>query len=104
MLIRVEEYQRADGSSPYRHWFDRLPAQAAAKVATYLLRVAHGNTGAIKWFSGIGELRIDWGPGYRVYLAREGASLVVLFGGGTKASQPKDVARALVLQIGRAHV
>lgn len=78
MLIRVEEYQRADGSSPFRDWFDRLPAQAAAKVATYLLRVEHGNTGAIKWFSGIGEIRIDWGPGYRVYLIRDGESLIVL--------------------------
>jgi putative addiction module killer protein len=97
MLIRVEEYQRDDGSSPFRNWFDRLPAQAAAKVATYLLRVEHGNTGAIKWFSGVGEVRIDWGSGYRVYLVRDGESLVVLLGGGTKASQSKDITRALAL-------
>ena len=56
MLIRVEEYQRADGSSPFRDWFDQLSAQAAAKVATYLLRLEQGNTGAIKWFFGIGEV------------------------------------------------
>lgn len=97
MLIRIEEYQRSDGSSPFRQWFDRLPAQAAAKVATYLLRLEHGNTSAIKWFSGIGEIRIDWGPGYRIYLVRDGESLVVLFGGGTKASQTKDVSQALAL-------
>jgi putative addiction module killer protein len=98
VLIRVDEYQRGDGSSPFRDWFDRLPAQAAAKVATYLLRVEHGNTGAIKWFSGIGEIRVDWGPGYRVYLIRDGELLVVLPGGGTKASQSGDIERALALR------
>lgn len=98
MLIHVEEYQRGDGSSPFRDWFERLPAQAAAKVATYLLRVEYGNTGAIRWFSGIGEVRIDWGPGYRVYLIRDSESLVVLLGGGTKASQSKDINRALSLR------
>lgn len=75
-----------------------MPAQAAAKVAAYLLRVEHGNAGAIKWFSGVGEVRIDWGPGCRVYLIRDGESLVVLLGGGTKASQQKDVDRALALR------
>ena len=98
MLIRIEEYQRYDGASPFRDWFDRLPAQAAAKVATYLLRIEHGNTGPIKWFSGIGEVRIDWGSGYRVYLIRDGESLIVLLGGGTKASQSKDIDRALSLR------
>lgn len=97
MLIRVEEYQRTGGSSPFRNWFDRLSAPAAARVATHLLRIERGNTGAIKWFSGIGEVRINWGPGYRVYLAKDGDSLILLFGGGTKASQPKDIARALEL-------
>jgi putative addiction module killer protein len=47
---------------------------------------------------GIGEVRIDWGPGYRVYLIREGESLIVLLGGGTKASQSKDIVRALSLR------
>lgn len=61
------------------------------------MRLERGNTSAIKWFAGIGELRIDWGPGYRVYLARDGATLVVLFGGGTKATQRRDIDRAKVL-------
>jgi putative addiction module killer protein len=93
-MIRIEEYLREDGSSPYQAWFDRLAAQAAAKVATAVVRVASGNTGSIKWFSGLGEIRIDWGPGYRVYLAKDGDTLIVLFGGGTKASQSKDIERA----------
>jgi putative addiction module killer protein len=93
-MIRIEEYLREDGSSPYQAWFHRLAAQAAAKVATAVVRVASGNTSSIKWFSGLGEIRIDWGPGYRVYLAKDGDTLIVLFGGGTKASQSKDIARA----------
>jgi putative addiction module killer protein len=56
--------------------------------------VASGNTSSIKWFSGLGEIRIDWGPGFRVYLAKDGDALIVLFGGGTKASQSKDIERA----------
>jgi putative addiction module killer protein len=93
-MIRIEEYLREDGTSPYQNWFDRLAAQAAAKVATAVVRVASGNIGAIKWFAGLGEIRIDWGPGYRVYLAKDGETLIVLFGGGTKASQSKDIAHA----------
>jgi putative addiction module killer protein len=94
---RVEEYVRADGSTPYRKWFDGLPADAAAKVAVAKVRLGLGNTSSVKWFSGIGEYRIDWGPGYRVYLAKDGDTLIVLYGGGTKKSQPKDIERALAL-------
>ena len=72
MAIRVEEYLREDGSSPYRRWFEHLDAQAAVKVAAAMFRLEQGNTSAIKYIGVIGELRIDWGPGYRVYLARDG--------------------------------
>ena len=71
--MRVEEYVREDGSNPFRAWFDRLDSQAAAKVATAVMRLATGNTSNVKWFGGIGEYRIDWGPGYRIYLAQDGA-------------------------------
>jgi putative addiction module killer protein len=72
MPFRVEEYIREDGVSPFKKWFDGLDHQAATKVATAVARLGAGNTSSIKWLSGIGELRIDWGPGYRVYLARDG--------------------------------
>ena len=72
MLIKVEEYLREDASSPYKTWFDSLPAQAAAKVTVAKLRMELGNTSNIKWFDGMGEYIIDWGPGYRIYLAKEG--------------------------------
>jgi putative addiction module killer protein len=91
MTIRIQEYTREDGSNPYKSWFDELDSQAAAKVATATLRLEMGNASNIKWFEGIGELRIDWGPGYRIYLAKDGETLVVLFGGGTKRRQKADI-------------
>ena len=84
MKIRVVVIRLPDGSSPYADWFYSLNAQAAAKVTTAKLRMELGNTSNVKWFAGIGEYVIDWGPGYRIYLAKDGESLIVLFGGGTK--------------------
>ena len=95
--MNVREYLREDGSSPFREWFDKLNVQAAAKVAVARLRMEAGNTSNIKWFAGIGEYRINWGPGYRIYLAQDGEELIILFGGGTKKTQPKDIERAKVL-------
>ncbi len=96
-MPRVVEYLRKDESSPYKRWFDSLSIQAATKVSIALVRMELGNTSAIKWFSGIGEYRIDWGPGYRIYLAKERDTLIVLFGGGTKATQPADIHKAQAL-------
>ena len=95
--ILVEEYIREDGTSPYKHWFDSLDRHAAAKVVTAKLRMSIGNTSSIKWFDGIGECKIDWGPGYRVYLVQDGATLIVLLGGGTKTTQRKDIQHARLL-------
>ena len=97
MSIRVEEYIRPDGSSPYADWFNGLDAQPAAKVAIAKLRMELGNTSNVKWFAGIGEYVIDWGPGYRIYLAKDGDALIVLFGGGTKRRQQADIERAKAL-------
>ena len=94
MALKVEEYLREDASNPYKQWFDSLSAQAAAKVTVAKLRMELGNTSSIKWFDGMGEYIIDWGPGYRIYLAKDGDMLIVLFGGGTKRRQQRDIDRA----------
>ena len=94
MTLRIEEYIRDDGSSPYKTWFDSLDTLAAAKVTTAKLRLELGNTSKVKWFDGIGEYVIDWGPGYRIYLAADGDRLIVLFGGGIKRGQQRDIDRA----------
>ncbi len=95
--MKVKEYIRANGSSPFSKWFNRLDAQAAAKVVVAITRLEQGNTSNIKWFKGLGEYRINWGPGYRIYLIQEGAELIILFGGGIKRSQRKDIDRATKL-------
>ena len=89
--VRVVEYVRADGSIPFKEWFDSLDPAAAAKVAAAQARLSQGNTSSVKWFAGLGEYVIDWGPGYRIYLAPDGEKLIVLFGGGTKRRQQRDI-------------
>jgi putative addiction module killer protein len=71
-----------------------LRIEEYVRVATAVVRLATGNTSRVKWFQGIGECVIDWGPGYRVYLAKDGEELIILYGGGTKRRQPADIARA----------
>lgn len=96
-MIDVREYNDREGRSPYGVWFDRLNAQAAAKVATALTRLANSNFSTVKGVgSGVFECRIDFGPGYRVYFGKDGERLVILLGGGTKKRQQRDIADALV--------
>lgn len=97
MTFQILELLREDGTSPYAEWFDRLDAAAATKVTTATVRMEQGNLSNVKWFRGIGEYRVDWGMGYRIYLAKEGLKIIVLLGGGTKKGQQKDIERALAL-------
>jgi putative addiction module killer protein len=90
-MIKVQEYLREDGTSPYQKWFNSLNAQAAAKVTVAITRLELGNTSNIKWFDGIGEYKIDWGPGLRIYLIIEGKQVIILLGGGTKNNQQSDI-------------
>lgn len=94
MGYQVEEYLREDGTSPYEEWFMGLDTVAAAKITTIILKMEQGNLSNVKWFRGIGEYRLDWGPGYRVYIGRDGEKLIILLGGGTKSGQQKDIDRA----------
>ncbi|MHB1591492.1 MAG: type II toxin-antitoxin system RelE/ParE family toxin [Sulfuricella sp.] len=97
MTYHVVELLLPDGSSPYADWFASLEAVAAAKVTVAKLRMQQGNLSNVEWFRGIGEYKIDWGPGYRIYLARDGQKILVLLGGGTKRRQQNDIDHALAL-------
>lgn len=97
MPFQVRELLLEDGSSPYAEWFDSLDPPAAAKVTVAKSRMELGNLSNVKWFRGIGEYKIDWGPGYRIYLAKDGERILLLLGGGTKKTQPADIGRALML-------
>lgn len=90
--MNVQEYIREDGSCPFRSWFDDLDVLASAKVATAIVRMELGNLSNVKWIGGgLGEYRIDWGPGYRLYLTQDGDELIILFVGGTKKRQQSDI-------------
>ena len=93
--MRIVEYVDASGSAPFAKWFGRLDGVAAAKVTAALARLEVGNTGHLKSVgSGIFELKIDFGPGYRVYFGFDGREAVVLLGGGSKHRQQADILRA----------
>jgi putative addiction module killer protein len=66
-------------------------------VATATLRLEMGNSSNVKWIGTIGEYRIDWGPGYRLYLGRDGEALIILLVGGTKRRQKADIEKAKAL-------
>ena len=97
-MIEIREYVNTEGRSPYGKWFDGLNAQAAAKVATALVRMEQGNLSNAKGIgAGVSEYRIDFGPGYRIYFGKDGDMLIILLGGGTKKRQQRDIEVAKTL-------
>ncbi len=92
-----QELLLADGDGPFAAWFESLEAVAAAKVSVAVSRMEQGNLSNVEWFRGIGEYKIDWGPGLRIYLAKDGLKIIILIGGGTKKRQQQDIDRAVAL-------
>ena len=83
----------------FANWFAGLrDRQARARITVRIRRLSLGNPGDVKPVGGgVSEMRIDYGPGYRVYFVRRGDTVVVLLCGGDKRSQDRDIARALEL-------
>ncbi|MPZ36023.1 MAG: type II toxin-antitoxin system RelE/ParE family toxin [Rhodospirillales bacterium] len=83
----------------FRTWVYRLRDDSAvARIATRIRRLEHGNPGDAKSLGGgLMEMRIDYGPGYRVYYVRRGAAIILLLWGGDKRTQQRDVRRAQAL-------
>ena len=86
-------YVTASGQAPFSDWFASLrDAKGRAKIRVRLDRVSIGNMGDCHGVGeGVQELRIDYGPGYRVYFGQVGSTIVVLLCGGDKSTQPKDI-------------
>jgi putative addiction module killer protein len=80
-------------------WLDNLrDIRARARVQARIQRLADGNPGDVAAVGdGISELRIDYGPGYRVYFKQHGRQLIILLAGGDKSTQTKDIKAALIL-------
>ena len=97
MDFQVIELQFDEQESPYSKWFNKLPPDVAAKVATANYRMQQGNLSNIEWFSGIGEYKINYGSGWRIYLAKDGSDIIILLGGGTKNGQQRDIDHAIKL-------
>ena len=94
----MREYVDARGRVPYRDWIVRLDTVTRVRVITAALRMENGNfSGAKAVGSGVHELRLDFGPGYRVYFGRDGERIVILLGGGSKQRQQTDIAAAQAL-------
>ena len=90
------EYETETGKSPFSEWLEGLKdLQARATIRKRLNRVRLGNLGNTKDIGkGIKELKIDFGPGYRVYFGEDGPLLVVLLCAGDKGSQNLDIKKA----------
>ncbi len=97
-MTELTHYLTADGHDPFQAWLDatkRKDRHAAMRVLTRLNRLAAGNVGDAKAVGdGVMELRIDYGPGYRVYYAKIGQRLVMLLIGGSKKRQQADIEQA----------
>lgn len=96
-VVEVRHYVNRAGKDVFDDWLSELAdARAQAKIAARINRLAAGNFGDCKPLGqGLFELRIGWGPGYRVYYAMIGRACVLLLCGGDKRKQSSDIERAL---------
>jgi len=96
-MYKIEDYLTEDGRIPFKEWLSALTdRQAKARVLTRVQRMAAGNLGDCKPLQdGVWELRIDHGPGYRVYYAQAGKKLLLLLIGGDKTKQQSDITKAI---------
>ncbi len=92
-VIEIRETQE------FSTWLVSLrDARARTRVQARILRLRYGNPGDVKPVGeGVSEIRIDYGPGYRVYFVKRGALMVILLAGGAKSTQDKDIKTALKL-------
>jgi putative addiction module killer protein len=98
-MIELRRYVSAAGKDVVGEWLaDLSDIRARARINARLARLALGNFGDCKGVgAGVSELRIDYGPGYRVYFGRVGKTVVLLLCGGDKRRQSADIARAVEL-------
>ena len=94
--VRIELYLTAARECPFVNWLDRLRDRVArAKIRVQIDRLTLGNFGKCRFLrNGVGELKVAWGPGYRVYFAMMDQKAVLLLCGGDKSTQQADIAKA----------
>jgi putative addiction module killer protein len=97
--VSYTPFVRVEKTDVYREWLDALKDRAGrARILVRVERLIHGNPGQHRDLTdGVSELKIDFGPGYRVYYTQRGTSLLLLLAGGDKSTQQKDIALAILL-------
>lgn len=90
---------RVRATAGFVSWLDSLDDRVVrARIQFRVERLIHGNPGKSRHLSGgVSELKIEYGPGYRVYYSLRGSRLLILLAGGDKSSQQRDIARAMAL-------
>ena len=97
-MVEIRQYVDSTGRNAYSRWFYGLDATTQARIFVALDRLERGNFSAMKGVSrGVYEMRLDFGPGYRLYCGKDGETLVILLGGGTKKRQQADIQAAQML-------
>ena len=93
----VQRYTTADGKIPFAKWFDALKdTQAKYRIDLRLNRLQLGNLGDYRSVGeGVCELKINYGPGYRIYFGQIGTTIILLLCGGDKSSQDRDIGLAI---------
>jgi len=96
-MFEILHYLTASGVDVFEEWLtSRRDEKAQARIDARIARMAAGNFGDCKFLQdGVWELRVDWGPGYRVYYAMIGRRCVLLLCGGDKRTQTADIQRAV---------
>ena len=92
-MVEIRHYLTASGKNVFAEWLDSLrDVKAEVRIAARIARLAAGNFGDCRPLrEGVWELRIDWGPGYRVYYAMVGRTCLLLLSGGDKRKQSADI-------------
>ncbi|MGO8756836.1 MAG: type II toxin-antitoxin system RelE/ParE family toxin [Terracidiphilus sp.] len=94
-MIDVREYVDSNGHNHYREWASTLDPSVRVRVDKAVFRLAEGNFSSVKpEGGGVSAIRLDFGPGYRVYFANDGDRLVILLAGGSKRRQQMDIQAA----------
>jgi putative addiction module killer protein len=95
-LLRIEIYKLGNGHEPYKEWVEKLPLLIHAKIDVYIRRLASGGTkkNIRSIGEGVFELKLNFGPGYRVYFGIKEEKLIILLCGGDKGAQSRDIKQA----------
>ena len=94
-MPEVRAYMDHRGRQPFYLWLEELSWPVQRRILRIVARMEEGNLGDVRSVGeGVVERRADFGPGYRIYFAWDGPTLIILLGGGDKSSQRNDIARA----------